>query len=358
MKLWTFQLIDRWQTLQRDGVLRTHRHDCDPLCDWLAGEMRKRVGPPPEGAAYPICGWHRHGGSCGPPTRYVWECSLWDQPSFVRLEIKVPDEQVLLSDYWRWEDLKFFAGFVPRGNWGQLVALRDDLATAGFLPEILLQGLNLRDLPRLMAAGHKESVELDQIGGVLEHHELGPRIRKSWEVIFDLDFSNKRHPETALPGRWIQGTFWELHLDQVVDARMCSNPKHQPLLDEQKQAQEQYVELQRMTLLKPHVTGIAKAIWITEQLFDESPCIKVSASDPPIPGEWGSISISDHPSAQRGLLKKVGIRDVQAAKMWIRVNKEPLLEHWYYGLDDIDLLHQLKPVDRQHQCPESDQSGN
>ena len=64
MRLWTMQPLRVWEEVQRAGVYR-----CDAaLCwmaeelphayAWLAREMTKRVGPPPQGVVYPVWAWY------------------------------------------------------------------------------------------------------------------------------------------------------------------------------------------------------------------------------------------------------------------------------------------------------------
>jgi hypothetical protein len=263
----------------------------------------------------------------------------------VRLEVEVPDELVLLSHYWLWEDLYFFCGLVPGGNWGSLYALRDEMTAAGLLANVLLEGLHTDEIKELEAAGFKN--EYDHILRALEHPILGQSIRESWEVVFNLDLSCKlkKRPND---NHWQQATFWEIHLEQVLDVRTYTNPSKlwKSMSANQKKAYYKY-ELQHSTPLKPKVTGLTKPIWISEQSFnDDKPWIKISTSARATPGNWGEISISDKPRAQRGLLNKINREELQLAKDWIRLNKDILLEHWRYGLDETDLMNELKSLDR------------
>ena len=65
MILWTIQPDEVFDEINRLGV-----YHCDPVkadvqgmfpeqYDWLAGQMRKRIGPPPEGVSYPVWAWYQ-----------------------------------------------------------------------------------------------------------------------------------------------------------------------------------------------------------------------------------------------------------------------------------------------------------
>ncbi|MEL6110217.1 MAG: DUF3841 domain-containing protein, partial [Planctomycetota bacterium] len=50
LTLWTIQTPSAWESLQRLGVLRARRRLADryflPAYDWMAAQMRERIGPP------------------------------------------------------------------------------------------------------------------------------------------------------------------------------------------------------------------------------------------------------------------------------------------------------------------------
>jgi len=57
-------------------------------------------------------------------------------------------------------------------------------------------------------------VDAKQIRAAREHPDLGPLVRKSWDIMFDaVNYRNGR-----LRHEWLQATFWELRLEQVVGA--------------------------------------------------------------------------------------------------------------------------------------------
>lgn len=69
MILWTIQPIEIWKIIQKAGVYR-----CNPKqssmpepefvekYEWLIRQMKKRIGPPPEGVVYPAWAWYKQNG--------------------------------------------------------------------------------------------------------------------------------------------------------------------------------------------------------------------------------------------------------------------------------------------------------
>lgn len=348
MRLWTFQSEAAWQVLQRDGVLHAPTHEDYILHKWMAEQMMQRVGPPPTGADAPLWLWHRRGAKHGPPPRLTSESAVWDAPQYVRLEIEVPERAVLLSDYWAWENLEFFHGLIPGGNGRVLYPLRDEMKAAGLLADQLLEGFSMDELVDLEAAGYPGNLEYHEIKRAITNPQIGPHIRKTWEAIFDIDL-----PLNPLSGwdcddnRWLQATIWELRLEQVNDVRVYENQTWKRMSARQKLAHEEYPELSCMMPLPCKVTGLPKLVWVSEQNgVRRRPSVMLSASRKPIPGDWGQVSISDYPHG-RGVLNKVSPEDLRHAKDWIKLNKQILLEHWHHGLDETDLLRELKPLSRQ-----------
>ena len=109
MILWTIQPDDVFDEINRLGVYR-----CDPVkadlqgmfpeqYDWLVSQMRKRIGPPPEGVSYPVWAWYQWQKDRRKPDLRAqrWNCTPRGA-KFFRLEIDIPDEQVLLSDFDEW----------------------------------------------------------------------------------------------------------------------------------------------------------------------------------------------------------------------------------------------------------------
>lgn len=107
MKLWTIQHKKAYEEMLRTGVLRANSaHIFDEFFresyEWMAEQMKKRVGAPPDGVELPVWAWYqwegmrkrtdmRHHGRAGDK-----------RVPIVLLTIDVPDDQVLLSDFDYW----------------------------------------------------------------------------------------------------------------------------------------------------------------------------------------------------------------------------------------------------------------
>jgi hypothetical protein len=109
VRLWTVQSLEAWAVLDGTGVLRALRERAEKdflsAYDWMAAEMRRRIGPPPDGTTIPL--WAdalRNGCSTGArirsQRRFVLDAG---SPTDVFIEVEVPVERVLFSDFHAWE---------------------------------------------------------------------------------------------------------------------------------------------------------------------------------------------------------------------------------------------------------------
>ena len=108
MILWTIQTEELYHS-----ILETGQYACDPnqidmtefteMYDWLVLQMRERIGEPPNGVISPVWAWHTQKSKRQKPDlRSERWSNGYDGEKFVCLEIEVPDEQVLLSDFDLW----------------------------------------------------------------------------------------------------------------------------------------------------------------------------------------------------------------------------------------------------------------
>ena len=111
MILWTIQPLSLYDKLLERGVLH-----CDPknegflgldmkefraAYDWLAGQMKSRVGLPPEGVKYPFWAWALIDGMSKKPDLSRTEFNNYIGENVV-LELEISDVDVLLSDEENW----------------------------------------------------------------------------------------------------------------------------------------------------------------------------------------------------------------------------------------------------------------
>jgi hypothetical protein len=177
MRLYTRQSALAWELLQKRGVLRCDGRRVDPFFRpayrWMREEMLARLGPPPAPVLYPIWAWYRYDDKrrCNP-------ASAADNP--VLLQIEIPDDQVLLSNFDSWHCV--LNGFYFARTEREERRFERSYEAAGLTPQ---------------------NVQTDP--------DFGRAIRESWRLIFQ---PRLRTIHTSSPF-CIQATFWELRLDQV-----------------------------------------------------------------------------------------------------------------------------------------------
>ena len=105
LTLWTLQHRDAWEELERTGVLRADPdrvwEDFRGAYDWMADQMRARIGPPPKGVRYPIWAWYQWEGQRRPMDLRRSGYAPRGTP-MVRIEFEIDAAQVLLSEFDRW----------------------------------------------------------------------------------------------------------------------------------------------------------------------------------------------------------------------------------------------------------------
>lgn len=175
MRLWTCQPVAVWKTVERDGVfhcdstLSIDGNDWPDSYDWLARQMRRRIGPP-KGVRWPIWAWEKK------PDLRTWIGRNRREP-FVRLTLEIPDIDVLLFDYDDWHVVLWHA---------------------------------------CLSRTEAECREFERREKELGEEGVRAEREASWERIFDLD--SVRDAWQGGGGRdtlRVQATFWELRREQV-----------------------------------------------------------------------------------------------------------------------------------------------
>ena len=198
MIVWSNLTVDAWNELQRTGFLRATRQNVDSdfmlAYLWMADQMEGRLTTPrPSTDTMPIWVWLQWAGIRRRPDLRA-SGHLPKGTRGVRVEFKVQDDRVLLSDFELWHYVL---------NYGYLPKSEDD--EAAFEKELTAAGL---------------SVTGCSLGQPLRNAEFRQRIEGSWERIFDLTWTDPDHAIVSpTKGRCIQGTMWELRLDDVVDSK-------------------------------------------------------------------------------------------------------------------------------------------
>ena len=184
MILWSIQPEEVFNLIQRGGVYRCDIHKsgmkdfADVQYSWLVSQMKKRIGPPPEGVSFPVWAWYQwREDRKKPDLRWErWHCGF-NGEKFYRLEIEIPDEQVLLSDFEAWH--------VPLNN-----------------------GL-FTDSDNEEEFNEEEYDELYKLYESLSPEAQAAMRATNWERFFNIT-----------PGASIQATFWELRKEQIHEAKM------------------------------------------------------------------------------------------------------------------------------------------
>jgi hypothetical protein len=183
VRIWSIQPESLYEQLKVEKVLHCNPaftdEDFRQAYDWLTRQMAVCIGSPPEGVLYPFWAWHTIDGLHQKPDLRRSEYKAYnDNP--VCLELEIPDNKVLLSDFDGWH--------MVLNNLYYLDYIDEEKAD--------LEDAWLDSLP----PGEQTSVKM-----------------KSWEKIFDVYLPNKDSGDDE--GLYIQATFWELRLDQVVSLR-------------------------------------------------------------------------------------------------------------------------------------------
>lgn len=183
MLLWTIQPLEVYELLMEQSVFRCDRSrawglkddELKEAYDWLVDQMNQKIGLPPQGVEYPIWAWHTFCGRRGKPDFRRMGLGIRGE-EYLCLEIDVPDQEVLLSEFDLWHMVlnDFFIG----------------------------EACNEEEW-------EKENSFYDQ----LPESEQTKVKEESWAKIFEVD--KKFDDMWRRTGEYIQATFWELRLENV-----------------------------------------------------------------------------------------------------------------------------------------------
>lgn len=140
--------------------------------------MAARIGAPPRGAVWPVWAWYMRNGKRAKPDLRAerWRCGPGNE-EFTCLEIDVPADRVVLSDFDVWH-----------------IILNDGLISTTEEEHLQLEA-RFYSLPPMRRAAYQQ---------------------QNWTRVFDVTpFEN----DWMMRGKWIQATFWELRREQVRNVR-------------------------------------------------------------------------------------------------------------------------------------------
>jgi hypothetical protein len=194
MRLWSIQNYERWQRLQHDGVLRQLRVEREERLSYsfMREQLTAKAGAAPNGRCWPIWAWHQWRGPSRPQPDLSHEEYADVDRKQVCIELEIDEKRVLLSQFSMWVGGPY--GHLPvHASWSYTKKLLKRLEEAG-LPWHYF--------------GLKE---------ILAHPRFGKLVRRSWEKVFDLDYTN--YMADAPEQKRIQAVFWELRLEDVIAVR-------------------------------------------------------------------------------------------------------------------------------------------
>ena len=173
MKFWTVRLSNE---LNKNNILVSDSAKVDSnrhrAYDWMANQLRVRVGHPPPSATYPIWVWKYCYGTLKPRPDLRTRCLLPKGTAGVLLELDLPENQVLLSNFDAWHAILNNHHYSPNdAEYEKIEALS------------ALKGSNHPDLIQLKEA--------------------------SWERIFDLSLI----PDPEIYA--VQGVVWQVPIESI-----------------------------------------------------------------------------------------------------------------------------------------------
>lgn len=133
MRLWTIQHRAAYERMMETATLRAdpQRLFCEEkflfAYDWLSAQMRRRLGPPPEGVRYPVWAWYQWEGARKRPDMRIHRKYGPAGTPIALLHVDAPDERVLLSDFDMWHNV-LNRGLLPlRGEEDKDTCTREEM---------------------------------------------------------------------------------------------------------------------------------------------------------------------------------------------------------------------------------------
>lgn len=150
-----------------------YKNDFNKEYRWMALQMDNKSIPHPKNLIYPIWGWYRMNG-CEPTLKELKE---FTSNNDIILKLNIPTDKILLSDYDAWH-------YVLNDIW------YDDSTTE--------YEFNL----------------MHEYFDALPYSKQNKLKKESWLKIFDITKTNTDWSKT---GYYVQGTFWEITDDMLID---------------------------------------------------------------------------------------------------------------------------------------------
>lgn len=187
MRLWTSQQIGFYNDLMENGIAFCDRisfmaKEYDFAYKWMAEQTRLRIGEPPlPQITLPVWAWYQYDSrkKKKPPLSPYNKTDGIDE---MMMEIEVPDNEVLLSDFMLWHH--------PLNGW--------DIITDKRLKKKVEEHFftNFNEKPK----------------------EIQELIKNSWTRVFNLKTRDREYASQAIWNRSIQATLWCVRKEYLISA--------------------------------------------------------------------------------------------------------------------------------------------
>ena len=187
MRFWTSQKIGFYEDLMNNGIAYCNQLgyfaiENDFAYQWMAEQMRLRIGDPPlPQITLPVWAWYQYSSrkKNKPPLSPI---DKGHDGREMMMEIEVPDNEVLLSDFMLWHH--------PLNGW--------DILTNKKLKKKVEEHFftNFNEKPK----------------------EIQELIKDSWIRIFDLKTRDREYASQAIWNRSIQATLWCVRKEHLISA--------------------------------------------------------------------------------------------------------------------------------------------
>ncbi len=192
MRVYTIQPVAFYDELMRNGIVYCDREswiakEYRVQYEWMAQQMRQRIGEPPlPQIQYPIWVWYQYISKKRPVPTMSSKDILPGETQAVMMELEVPENEVLLSNFSLWHLPMNYAGICLKREKRQY---ENELQK---YEDLLREYRPLNEYPN----------EVQQI-------------LKTWERVFDLDLRDPYEETRMRKNQIIQGTIWSLRKEWV-----------------------------------------------------------------------------------------------------------------------------------------------
>ncbi len=184
MRLWTVQSYNVYEVLRNTGIYRCNSSLSSLLEEnefvnaykWISKKMKDHIGNPPDNVTFPVWAWYKVDGQHRRPDMRTFGMRVFEKS--VLMEIEIPENQVLLSDFDYWH-----------------LVLNDTL----YYKASSMENISNEEWDA-------ETDKEDAYYSTLSLEEKQAYKEKSWEKIFSIDTAHSD---------FVQATFWELKKEQI-----------------------------------------------------------------------------------------------------------------------------------------------